>query len=550
MNIAANDNTASGTNTKLAGIENLYASVYAFNLFTITDGAIRIIVILHANSLGFSPIEIAFMFSLYELAGVVTNLYGGLAASKYGLKATMFVSLVLQCFGLVALLLIQPLFGQHLHCEASSVTGSNGTNSTNSSLNISLNTAINVSNNNSIKTNTSDADSGNNSGDVCTIDSQTRFTIALYITLCQMISGVSKDFMKVSCKTIPKLVTKDGDKGRLFWIVAWVTGMKNSFKGFGSIWGAILVQYAGFNISIIVLLAILFLIFPVPMQYIDFSLGRGDRNHNKIFSWDILRKPYNVNILSFARFFLFGSRDVWYEIGAPIFLRNVLQWSELLVGIFFGGYVIIYGMIQTATTKLYKEKKKMNNEHITGQQHQQSTSVAMTMNAPTRKSVSFWALSNTLQLFIWSFILYPLFNLYTGDKTSLVLRWLLGGFTILGLLIFASMFAVNSAVHSYLIVLYAGKDKAAKDIGFYYMANAAGRLIGTLLSGVVYQYTVKQFGLSMCLWIASIFMLFAGIVGWFLKDHHHHENQEDALQAETATPPSACLDEEENPVLL
>jgi predicted MFS family arabinose efflux permease len=70
---------------------------------------------------------------------------------------------------------------------------------------------------------------------------------------------------------------------------------------------------------------------------------------------------------------------------------------------------------------------------------------------------------------------------------------------LLGLAIFALVFAVNSSLHSYLIVSYARADGAAMDVGFYYMANALGRLLGTLLSGWVYQAA----GLGACLWVSA-----------------------------------------------
>jgi hypothetical protein len=146
-----------------------------------------------------------------------------------------------------------------------------------------------------------------------------------------MVSGVSKDFMKISCKTVPKLVTKDGEQGKLFKLVAWVTGLKNSVKGFGSILGAVLVEFAGFEVAVGVLLAVIIAIIPVPLLVMDRDLGRGNKSTAR-FSWAVFKKSPNVNYLSLARFFLFGSRDVWYEIAAPVFLRSVLGWPEFTVG--------------------------------------------------------------------------------------------------------------------------------------------------------------------------------------------------------------------------
>ena len=72
---------------------------------------------------------------------------------------------------------------------------------------------------------------------------------------------------------------------------------------------------------------------------------------------------------------------------------------------------------------------------------------------------------------------------------------------IAGLYIFGFIFALNSSVHSYLILEYADNDKAAMNIGFYYMANAMGRLIGTLLSGLLYQFFGSQDALEV-LWFS------------------------------------------------
>mmetsp|Transcript_17284 Transcript_17284/g.30464 ORF Transcript_17284/g.30464 Transcript_17284/m.30464 type:complete len:536 (+) Transcript_17284:142-1749(+) len=454
-------------------IKNLYATVYAFNLFTITDGAIRVIVLLHANNLGFSPIQIALMFSLYELAGVITNLFGGIAATHFGLKVTLFISVVLQIIGLVLLMLVDPIFGS-----------------------------------------TEDAE-----------NLQDKFTlITAYITLCQMMSGIAKDFMKISCKTVPKFVSKPGDDDGLFKIVAFVTGLKNSFKGFGHILGAVLVQFAGFEIGISVLLAVVLLIIPVPAVWLSPTIGKGSEKAARVFSFDVFKKSKNVNVLSFARFFLFGSRDVWFEIAAPIFLRGVLDWPELTIGLFMGGYIIMYGYFQTSTSKLYKDRRKQVTKAPSSEPSQpgsvemekQGRCASFFQGSPDEKHVPFWANTNAIFLAIWGSVLYVLFKNYVDNLDDDVWNAALGGTLVGGLVIFAFIFAVNSAVHSYLIVLYSDKDKAAMDLGFYYMANAMGRLVGTILSGVIFQFTRDDFGLSICLWTAAAFMFMAAFVGRFL----------------------------------
>ena len=84
-----------------------------------------------------------------------------------------------------------------------------------------------------------------------------------------------------------------------------------------------------------------------------------------------------------------------------------------------------------------------------------------------------------------------------------------------GLLVFGVVFALNSALHSYLIVSYAKDDGVSLDVGFYYMSNAMGRLIGTLLSGWVYQ----AYGLEACLWISSLFVTIAAMISITLPRH-------------------------------
>jgi len=412
---------------------------------------------------------------LYELAGVFTNLFGGIMAVRYGLRQTLYLSLALQIVGLVLLILVDPIFG-----DLRSMTQPE-------------------------------------------ID-QVSSKVTVYITFCQMLSGVSKDFMKISCKTIPKLVTKSSasEDGKLFKLVAWVTGLKNSFKGFGSILGAVLVQFVGFNAAIGVLLGVILLIVPVPLILMDRNIGKGDRKSAKFFSMDNFKKTGNINWLSFARFFLFGSRDVWFEIAAPIFLGEVLDLPQWTVGLFMGGYIIVYGNLQTFSSTLYRQKKTVPADEENGlpQGSSKSQSCVCFSGPPTSRSVPMWAWSNAAQLFVWSWVMYPLYRKYISEPEPDNDTWqlALGVVFVVGLLLFAFFFAVNSAVHSYLIVLYAKKNKAAMDLGFYYMANAMGRLVGTMLSGVIYQFTYEEFGLSMNLWVSTIFMVAAAIVGYKLTD--------------------------------
>jgi len=457
-------------------IHNLYATVYSFNLFTITDGAVRLIVLLHAASLGFTPIQIAFMFTFYELAGVVTNLFGGLIGVRYGLKFALFIGIGTQLVGLVLLLVTTVIFP-------------------------GLNDA--------------------------SIDSDVRLRVTVWITFCQMLSGVAKDFVKLACKSVPKLVTKEGADDALFRLVVMVTGWKNSFKGFGTLLGAILVEFIGFEPAVGTLLGIIGIIIPVPLILMDRDIGRGSKKAGS-FSWKAFQATWNVNVLSLARVFLFGSRDVWFEIAAPIFLRGILGWPEFTVGLFMGAYIMIYGQLQTATGKLYKKKKKEQttpetfNPTLTSSDSNGPSSCCQAnfQGPPSEKHVPIWAYVTTVFVVIWGVVLYPLYHKYElAGFESTRWQWAVGGTLLAGLVIFASLFAVNSAVHSYLIVLYAEGNKLTITVGTYYSANALGRLVGTILSGVIYQYTEQDYGLSVCLWVAAVFMLLAGLIATKLQPH-------------------------------
>jgi predicted MFS family arabinose efflux permease len=472
-----------------AGVENLYASVYAFNLFTITDGAVRVVVLLNFALLGFSPIEIACMFALYELAGVVTNLFGGVLAVRHGLKVTLLLSVALQVVCLSLFVASTAVLGDY-------------------------------------------------SAPGAVLTPQWRLQVTGYITGVYALSGVAKDLMKIACKSVPKLVSKPGKDDALFRLVAWVTGMKNSFKGVGHVLGAVLVQVCGWRTTMAIMLGVVLSILPGALWWMEWSLGRGSRKAAAVFSWSILRKGRQVNQLSLARFFLFGGRDVWFEVAAPFFLRLVLGWSDVAIGVFMGGYIIIYGVLQGLTsTMLGADKSSKKNKNMSeqggaasgaglGSDHADADADAaasagagarpsrcgrIVRGPPTVQHLTDWALANALQLAVWGGVLYPLYRAYLDSGASAPYQWALGSVLVLGLLVFAFFFAVNSTVHSFFIVLYSHHDHAAMDMGFYYMANAGGRLVGTLLSGVLYQYTGQQFGISICLWVAAFFMVAAAL---------------------------------------
>ena len=456
---------------------NLYASVYAFNLFTITDGAIRIIILLYANQIGLSPLDIAVLFTLYELMGVVTNLFGGVFASRFGLKISMYLSLALQLLGLILVVLVEPIFGDleelatrlpsNVSCAAASRTVIEEENL------------------------------------------EKRAEVIVYITCCQALSGVAKDFMKISCKTIPKLVTKqDADEeSKLFKLYSVVTGLKNSFKGFGFIFGALLTNFAGFEVAVYVLIGIVLAIVPAVVFGID--AGAGKSRNFPGFNLKIFQKPWNINVLSLARFFLFGSRDVWFEVAAPLFFRNIIGWTEFEVGLFIGGYVIVYGYFQTATARMYKTKPGAKKNRWRP---------ACFRGVPPVSHIAGWAVACGIEILVLGIVLHFLYQEYVAEQCSAVYGSAIAGVLIVGFYAFGVIFAVNSAIHSYFIGLFSGGDKASMDIGFYYMANAMGRLIGTILSGYIYEVTRDEFGLAIPLWVSALFMALAAVTSYFIRD--------------------------------
>eukprot|EP00611_Tribonema_gayanum_P003201 TRINITY_DN12492_c0_g1_i1.p1 TRINITY_DN12492_c0_g1~~TRINITY_DN12492_c0_g1_i1.p1 ORF type:complete len:525 (+),score=177.57 TRINITY_DN12492_c0_g1_i1:68-1642(+) len=443
-----------------APVRNLYVTSTSYVGFTLTDGALRLVVLLYADSLGFDAIQIAIMFSLYEAAGVVTNLFGGVAGSKYGLFCTLLSSLLLQMLCLGALMCMGPLFGD-LENE-----------------------------------------------DV--ISSKTRIQATIYVTVFECFSGVAKDLMKISGKSTPKLVTKEGAEGRLFRLVAWITGMKNATKGAGSLLGAALVGSIGFVNSLLVLIVILVPFVPLSIMYMDRRLGQ--QPVKKINWHSVFHKGRDVNVLSAARFWLFGSRDVWFEIGLPLFLANGFGWSDAYVGLFLGAYGVVYGNLQAFSTSLYKK----GADGVLGR--------------PQPESVSRWALGCAFIPALTGTALYFTYDAHdpTDNVASIVVL-------CAGILAFSAVFAVNSAIHSYLIVSFSDQDKVSQDVGFYYMSNAGGRLVGVLLGGIVYQYSVDEYGLSMVLWVATPFLLLSALLGGFLRGGRFDKQKNDgSSEAEDA----------------
>ncbi len=391
-----------------ANVRNYILVTSAYWGFTLTDGALRMLVLLYFNQIGYSPLDIALLFLFYEIFGVVTNFLGGWIGSQLGLKVTLYSGIALQILALVMLSPLQPTWP---------------------------------------------------------------IAIAVpYVMVAQAFSGVAKDLTKMSSKSAIRLVVPQTAQSQLFKWVAILTGSKNALKGVGFFIGAALLTLVGFDLALWImavgLLAVLMTGFFLPA-------GMG-KIKTKVKFKQLFSKSKEINILSAARFFLFGARDVWFVVGLPVFLRDVLDWSFYEVGGFLALWVIGYGLVQSFAPALL-------NRFNHGQ-------------APRSATIRFWTFSLTL--------IPGLIALGLG--TALDPNWVI----IIGLLIFGVVFAFNSAVHSYLVLAFTEDDKVALNVGFYYMANSGGRLIGTVLSGLVYQLA----GLGGCLWVSLLFVLAAALI--------------------------------------
>ena len=377
--------------------------------FTLTDGALRMLVLLHFHQLGYTPINLAFLFVLYEFFGILTNLFGGWIGSRFGLRITLFSGLALQVVALIMLSWVQPTWAAGLSVA--------------------------------------------------------------YVMASQALSGIAKDLTKMSSKSAVKLLVKDEGQAEhqstLFKWVAILTGSKNALKGLGFFLGGVLLSWLGFAPSLWVLATALALVLICSMAMLRVDMGKSKA---KVKFSQLFSKSREINILSIARFFLFGSRDVWFVVGLPIFLASQLEWSFAAVGGFLAAWVIGYGFVQASAPRL------------------------------VRRGAGAVAGARAAQ--VWGF---ALFIVTAVMALAIQLDFHPTATILVGLAIFGIVFAVNSSVHSYLILAYTDADKVALNVGFYYMANACGRLVGTLLSGAMYLYG----GLSACLWTSATFVLAA-----------------------------------------
>ncbi|MBQ4810165.1 organoarsenical effux MFS transporter ArsJ [Pseudoalteromonas luteoviolacea] len=368
--------------------------------FTLTDGALRMLVVLYFHQLGYSPLAIASLFLFYEFFGVVTNLLGGWLGARLGLNKTMNIGLFLQIVAVSMLALDEQLL-----------------------------------------------------------------SIA-YVMVAQALSGIAKDLNKMSAKSAIKLlVPKDQDSTLYKW-VAILTGSKNALKGVGFFLGGLLLTLLGFQGALWFMAAMLTMTWLMSLLLLKQDLGK---KKNKPKFSEILSKSRQLNLLAASRMFLFASRDVWFVIALPVFLASTFGWDHWWVGGFMASWVIAYGIVQANAPKITKN---------TGNSFKQAL---------------FWV---TILSFIPALL-----------ALGLWLEWQPKLVIIGGLLVFGAVFAVNSSLHSFLIVKIADSDGVSMDVGFYYMANAMGRLIGTVLSGLVFQL----YGLQACLLVSSAMLVMASV---------------------------------------
>ena len=401
-----------------------YAAVTAaYWAFMLTDGALRMLVLLHFHELGFTPLQLAYLFLLYEAAGVVTNLSAGWIAARFGLTATLYAGLVLQIGALAALAALDPGW--------------------------------------------------------------TLWVSVAFVMAAQGVSGVAKDLAKMASKSAVKLLAPADRQGALFRWVAALTGSKNAVKGVGFFLGGALLAAFGFEASALGMAAGLVVILVAVAALMPAGLPRGRAT---VPFRDVFSKDRDVNRLSAARLFLFGARDVWFVVGVPIYFYSV--WSDgtpegnraafFAIGTFMAVWIVGYGAVQAFAPQLLRARRKAVPE--------------------IARLATLWVGALAV---IPAFLALAAFAAQEGGGIAEALgepdRWLTAT-VIGGLLLFGVVFALNSSLHSYLILAFTSSERVTMDVGFYYMSNAAGRLVGTLLSGLSYQFG----GLPLCLSTAAL----------------------------------------------
>ncbi|NOE19114.1 organoarsenical effux MFS transporter ArsJ [Ruegeria atlantica] len=408
------------------GLSAYIAVTAAYWAFMLTDGALRMLVLLHFHTLGFSPVQLAYLFVLYEIAGIVTNLSAGWIAARFGLTSTLHAGLGVQIVALLAMTQLDPNW-----TVAASVT---------------------------------------------------------FVMIVQGASGVAKDLAKMSSKSAVKLLAPS-EGGALFRWVAVLTGSKNAVKGLGFLLGAAMLATLGFLPAVLAMAAALAVILVAVMLFMPAGLPKGRKGAK--FS-EVFSKSANVNWLSAARVFLFGARDVWFVVGIPIYFYAVLsdgteegnRAAFFMIGTFMAVWIILYGAVQANAPRILRASDRTEGDLI--------------------RAARSWAAI----LFCVPAALTLAVLLSNGPETWLTLT------LVAGLLVFGAIFAVNSSLHSYLILAFTRSERVTMDVGFYYMANATGRLAGTVLSGLTYQVG----GLPMVLGTAAVMVGLAALTSGKLTD--------------------------------
>ena len=393
----------------------------AYWAFTLTDGALRMLVLLHFYQLGYSPFTLAFLFLLYEAAGVVANLVGGWLATRFGITRMLTIGLSTQMLGFLLLSRLDPTW-----TAALSVT---------------------------------------------------------WVVLAQGICGVAKDLTKTASKSAIKITQSQAQgagSGQLFQWVAWFTGSKNAMKGVGFFIGGVLLQWLGFTGSLLTMAALLGAVLLAVVLALPSMMGKAKASGS---AKELFAKNSGINALAAARVMLFGARDVWFVVGLPVYLYAA-GWTFAMVGGFLACWTIGYGLVQALAPQLVKRSPD-----------------GLATEVPAARD--------------WSFVLATIPLLIAVALWQQVANELL--WVLIGLAAFGVAFAVNSSVHSYLVLAYAGSEKAAEDVGFYYAANALGRFGGTLLSGLLYQ----QGGLLFALLGSALMLLICWGATWRLPRERH-----------------------------
>jgi predicted MFS family arabinose efflux permease len=412
--VASDAATAVGANgpQRRDDLRNYVLGTGAYWTETLVDGATRTLVLFYFDRLGYSPLQVASLFVLYEIAGIVTNLVGGWLAARLGLKITLFMGLAIQIVALVML----------GFAPAS-------------------------------------------------------LLVVAYVMVSQALSGIAKDLTKMSSKSAVKLVVPENDESSLYRWVAILTGSKNALKGIGFFLGGLLLTLVGFQAAMLIMAAIVLTALLASSSLMRGHLGRPDKTakFTQMFS-----NNRAVNVLAAARIFLFAARDVWFVVALPFFLYSVVGWTFWQVGTLLAVWVIGYGAVQAAAPRFVRGRGDGPGGEPNGR-----TAIWLALGLAVCPAAI--ALALTVHV----------------DPAIVI---------VAGLIPFGVAFAMNSAVHSYLILAYADSDKVTMNVGFYYTANAGGRLAGTVLSGLIYEWH----GLTACLWTSAGFVLAAGLLSLLL----------------------------------